>query len=157
MGFPFLIRDRYEEVTLYYAFYLCIGQYRWASWLYHSCHHLPFLSSPCEGCHTWDSGGASLAEPTHIQTPACSPHNSSSICQWKKASEQFFNIKFKSQLSMSWVTLLCLKTENPKPNLPLVIWFWCAGWFWSMNYTKLSKSTTMQVKKHRNAFFKIWC
>lgn len=32
-----------------------------------------------------------------------------------------FYVKYKSQLSLSQVTLLCLKVENPIPNLPLVI------------------------------------
>lgn len=118
---------------------LVIGRYRWASCLYHSHHCLPPLPPsplPQERYHAWDRGGAGLAESRHVQRTAHSPHNSSLICQQKVALEQFFNFSCHCDI------VLCLKVENPIPNLPLAIHFAV------MDETSVHE--TFQINNHAN-------
>lgn len=65
--------------------------------------------------------GLRRKSPRHIQTAAQSPHNSSFICEQKVALESF--LMLSRTHSCHCHVVLCLKVENPIPDLPLAICF----------------------------------
>lgn len=151
-GFPFLIRGRYEDVTLHYCIMLsyrmllCTDLY-----LPQPSPFPPFHHAHChrrgpthgtEAAQAWQSPGTFRHQ--HI-----SPHNSSLICQQKTTLEQFLNVKCKSQLSLSHC--LVLKSWESHSKSAISNPFCCDGSFQSM---KLSKWTTMQMEKIHKCIFK---